>query len=100
MQPTFADSHNGSHGILLCPNCEKEHLRHDTVEVFDREEDADSGIHVAVENGKVTIDRVLKDNPSSRRHGVLIKLVCEGCSARLILSIAQHKGSTEVDLKH
>jgi hypothetical protein len=36
-------------------------------------------------------------NPSSRRGGIAIRFWCEGCPFISELTLAQHKGSTEVE---
>lgn len=98
MQPKFTSPEGDSPAVLLCPNCGHDHLRHGRVEVFERDEDEEKGVHVSVERGSALIDQNLSGNPSSRRHGLQVEFGCEGCSARLILKIAQHKGQTHVEL--
>jgi hypothetical protein len=56
--------------------CKFDYLHHDGVEVFERKEDQEEGVHVAVQNGKATFDLALSGNPSSRRHGLLVKFKC------------------------
>lgn len=97
MQPAFNPPGNGYDAELLCPNCKGSFLRHDRVEVFERDEDQEAGVHVVVENGKAIIDQSLTGNPSDRRHGLSIHFECEGCSTKSVLTISQHKGNTFVD---
>lgn len=85
-----------SEGALVCPSCGFHCLHHDKVEVFERNEDEKKGLHVFIENGVSSTDTDLSGNPSSRRNGLAIRFWCEGCKARPILSIEQHKGSTYV----
>lgn len=85
---------------LLCPNCGFNYLHHDRVEVFERSEDAPQGVHVIVNDGRATVDSSLAGNPSSRRHGLAIHFWCEGCKATPLLTIAQHKGVTHVNITH
>jgi len=99
MQPQFNPPHNGYDSELLCPSCGGNYLHHGRVEVFERAEDEDKGIHVSVEDGKAIIDTSLTNNPSARRHGISIHFSCEGCSAKPVLTFAQHKGNTFVDFK-
>jgi hypothetical protein len=99
VQPKFTPPQNGYPATLLCPECGFDHLHHDGVEVFERKEDQEQGLHVTVQDGKATIDQSLTGNPSSRRHGLLVKFWCEGCSIRLVLSVVQHKGQTHVEFK-
>jgi len=84
---------------LLCPSCGCNYLRHDKIEVFEREPDAETGLHVTVGSGKASIDSDLNDNPSSRRHGVNMHFWCENCDAKPVLSVAQHKGNTWIDFE-
>ena len=37
-------------------------------------------------------------NPSERRSGIAIEGWCENCHGRWLLTLAQHKGQTEIDL--
>lgn len=79
---------------LVCPSCGFHCLHHDKVEVFECTEDASHGVHVTVCDNKATMDTSLEGNPSPRRHGLSIHFWCEGCDAKPVLSIHQHKGST------
>ena len=85
---------------LLCPKCGFNYLHHDRVEIFDRTEDASSGVHAVVDDGKVTVDTSLNGNPSSRRHGLTIHFWCESCKAKPVLTIAQHKGNTIINIEY
>ena len=91
-QPRFRQ--DGYDSVLLCSACGGEYLHHSKVEVFERAEDEQTGLHVTAGVGPPTVDRDMARNPSSRRHGLLINFWCEYCSAITILSIAQHKGIT------
>ena len=97
MQPTFNPPEGGYGAELLCPNCSGNYQHHDRIEVFERSEDQDTGVHVVVENGSVTIDQNLAGNPSARRHGLAIYFWCELCSTKSVMTISQHKGNTYVD---
>jgi hypothetical protein len=97
MQPKFTPPQGGFPAVLLCPNCGFDYLHHVRVEVFERKEDEQKGVHVSVANGTAVIDQQLNGNPSSRRHGLRIEFSCEGCSTRPVLTIAQDKGQTHVD---
>lgn len=79
--------------VLLCPGCKDNYLHHVSVEIFERREDED-GLHVTVENQKVSVDRSMKSNPSRRRHGLLIHFECEQCDNKSVLTLVQHKGQT------
>ncbi len=97
MKPTFEQYVENAGGLLECPACGGDHLHHVKVDVYERAEDQDSGLHVSVAEGKSSEDANLVGNPSSRRHGLSISFRCEHCSAKPILTIAQHKGNTWVN---
>jgi hypothetical protein len=46
------------------------------------------------------MDTNLTGNPSVRRHGFKVYFWCEACPAKSVLSVSQHKGVTEVDIKY
>ena len=92
-------------GRVSCPRCGFDYLTHVDVHVWDRKEDADSGMHVQVLAGNVHVDSDMSSNPSERRHGLSITFLCDGCSytsegnvrlpeGALVLDIVQHKGVT------
>jgi len=74
------------------------------VEVWEREEDAGTGIHVTVDGvdrptagrgvPRVTVDADMEGNPSDRRHGLRIFFWCEHCTDEIELALDQHKGTT------
>lgn len=99
MIPKFGDFYEGDGAELLCPSCGFNYLHHDKVEVFECEEDATHGVHVTVAQAKATFDISLEGNPSARRHGLKVYFWCEGCKAKPVLSISQHKGNTYVDFE-
>ena len=81
---------------LLCPHCENNYLHHIAIDIFDREEDSEQGLHIQQSPGKFSVDTKLNGNPSSRRDGLLVKFVCESCHKESNLFIAQHKGNTQI----
>ena len=96
---------------MECPNCSGGNIHHYTVEVYEREEDAKTGLHVTVEHrpeiapppglpseSAVKTDFDMAGNPSTRRHGVRIWFWCEHCEDRFALDISQNKGLTVVRL--
>lgn len=99
MKLDFASNEEGSGVELKCPNCGSINLHHERIEIFEREEDQDTGLHVSVSDSKASIDQTLKGNPSLRRNGLTIHFWCELCSKKSQLSIAQHKGSTFVKIE-
>lgn len=99
MQPTFEQYIEGFGALLECPSCGGNHLRHEKIDVFEREEDRDDGIHILVTDGAATVDTSLKGNSSSRRHGLSVRFSCEHCPEKPVLTITQHKGNTWIDFK-
>jgi|WetSurMetagenome_2_1015567.scaffolds.fasta_scaffold700606_2 hypothetical protein len=81
-------------GELICPSCGGDNLHQVRVEVFEREEDKQTGVHADVVRDSVHIDTEMAGNPSKRRQGTKISFTCEGCDEAMILSIEQHKGTT------
>lgn len=98
MKLDFETYEEGFGGELRCPSCGFHYLHHDKVEVFERGEDAENGLHVVVESGTVRTDTNLQRNPSSRRHGLSVHFWCEGCDAKPVMTLIQHKGNTFVDI--
>jgi hypothetical protein len=88
-------------GHLLCPRCGGYLVHHDQIDVYDRDEDADDGLHVKVvfaecNDSDLTVDKDLSLNPSSRRDGMSIKFHCERCPEPFWLHVSQHKGYTDI----
>jgi len=86
--------------VLECPACGGFNLHHVRIAAFERAEDSETGIHVEVASENVTVDQNLSGNPSGRRHGLVIKFDCEGCSADIEMHIYQHKGSTFLGMNY
>jgi len=99
MIPTFGEEVvDGAE--LKCPACGGNYLHHEIIEIWDRVEDANDGLHIIIKDGKTLIDTDdFAGNPSLRRHGLTITFSCEGCPAKPVLSFAQHKGNTVVDFR-
>jgi hypothetical protein len=100
MKPTFGEFQENDGVVLQCPSCGGNFLHHERVEVFEREEDQDSGMHVLVADKKASFDTSLDGNPSKRRNGITIQFWCEQCSAKPTHTIAQHKGNTLFGFKN
>lgn len=89
---------------LRCPRCGGMQMHQGKVTVFNRNEDDETTLVTTVGNFNSLTGLVPNDgsgNPSSRRQGLVIEFDCEGCSTGdpddvLELTIAQHKGSTEI----
>jgi len=94
----FESYEDGFGSELKCPSCGFNYLHHHKIEVFEREEDAEYGLHVVIHKSAATTDPNLSGNPSGRRHGLAIHFLCEGCQSNSILTIAQHKGNTWIDI--
>lgn len=82
---------------LVCPNCGLNWLHHYQIDAFERDEDAETGLHIRVTKDRAEIDGNLEENPSGRRHGLAITFFCEQCPARPVLNIYQHKGQEFVE---
>lgn len=78
---------------LPCGACGGDFTHIASVEVFMRKEDADSGMHVLIEQASVGVDANLSRNPSPRRDGIKIMLSCETCNETAPVNIVQHKGN-------
>lgn len=90
-------------GILLCPICRGGWLHQAVVWLFERKEDSRSTLRVEVSHETPAAWATWSgsaDNPSTRRHGLIIRFWCESCgdgpSRWIDLTIAQHKGQTEI----
>ena len=85
-------------GLLLCPTCGFDHLHHDRVTTHSRAEDEDAAVQVVdVPDEEEGVAGRPPPNPSKRRSGVVIEGWCEGCDQRWMLTLAQHKGQTQID---
>jgi hypothetical protein len=91
------DEGYGPEALLHCPACSGQYLHHTGIISYDREEDAEVVRKTTVQPSGAESQVVANspDNPSKRRHGIVIHFECEGCHAAPIeLRIAQHKGAT------
>ena len=92
-QPTLGDA-------LICAGCGEQNTHTHSVDVYERKEELKEGLHVTVKDMQVSVDQeVAVGNPSSRRDGIVIKFWCEHCDTITHLNIAQHKGTTYLDIK-
>lgn len=91
---------------LCCPSCGDNFLHHRAVRVFNRDNDDETGVETFVfkEESHTRVSPCC-DNPSLRRHGVVIDFYCEHCGFgegrpddHVVgqLCIAQHKGHTGI----
>ena len=84
------------YSIIKCPSChEGNGLHHSAVEVFQRPEDADEP-SVIVHGDGSTSEGDGHRNPSGRRNGIRITLICEHCGPCGFLCIAQDKGEEHI----
>ena len=92
-----ADADLFSDEPLQCPHCGENYLYHIGVTLFERREDDDSTVVVETIDGFTAISAAASkdcNNPSPRRHGLVITFECEHCTAKPQLAFAQHKGQT------
>jgi len=95
MADQFSSVSNAIDGdTLRCASCGSYLIHHSKVEIWDRDEDEEKGLHVCVDFEDVSIDRSMAGNPSDRRHGLAIYFWCENCKANNALVLSQHKGNT------
>jgi hypothetical protein len=87
---------SGQPAVLSCPVCHGDFLHHHIVDLFEREQDEKTGLHISVSSGGVQVDSNMLHNPSRRRNGLRIEFWCETCNAKPRLDIVQHKGNTLV----
>lgn len=69
------------------------------VEVFDRKEDAEDGVHTTITGSLVQQDKCMGRNPSKRRTGVVLHFWSEIEAAphdKFVMCIFQHKGGEYV----
>lgn len=89
---------------LNCPRCGATQLHHADVTIYDRGEDVAHVTKTTLKsNGVLTVEPRAPNagNPSNRRDGLTIKFSCENCGdAPIELTIAQHKGSTEIGWRY
>jgi DNA-directed RNA polymerase subunit RPC12/RpoP len=105
LTPTIAND-----GLLRCPYCGSEYLHHFQVTTYSRQEDAINVRRVAIQTntqehaGSFDVIAMIvpnsADNPSARRHGLVIAFFCEMCPGISELTIAQHKGVSEIKWRH
>jgi rubredoxin len=102
--PVFSSDYENN---LQCPSCGYHFLHHREVLINDRTEDSEEGKSLWVggigdmNSNSLQIKYLEAStmiyNPSPRRSGIAIEFDCECCSAKPILGIYQHKGSTLVE---
>lgn len=91
---------------LVCPRCGSEYLHQVGATFYDRSEDAEMTTVTRVMGGEFQRREhpsTSIPNPSARRHGMAIVFECEGCSeddGPLELTVAQHKGNTEMGWRY
>ena len=102
---------------IKCQHCGHNYTRHFAAEIFDRSEDERlcSRLFIATPGGDTDMPtggrfRFNFDanfdassdespgNPSPRRHGIVIEVMCEECQGISALLVWQHKGETMLSL--
>lgn len=81
---------------LACPACDSFSLQRSAVQVFGRDQNPATGVHVTVSGAKVSVDLQLDGNPSKQGDGLAIEFRCDQCRAVSVLGIAQGKIQTHV----
>jgi len=61
--PNFQNYQEAHGAELKCPSCGGNYLHHESVEVWERGEDAECGLHIVIDGGKSLINTDLKGNP-------------------------------------
>jgi hypothetical protein len=87
---------------LKCPHCGDTFLHHVRVDVHARPREDGETVTTSILVRDGYAPNALpppSENPSTRRDGVTLCLVCEGCDGYSELQVAQHKGVTLIDLK-
>ena len=98
---------------LYCPICNSDNMHHIGIELFNRNEDEETGEHIQffvkesqgwshtnVSIPEHSIDDNMKNNPSDRRSGIYIKFVCEDCQHITDLAISQDRGHTLMNWRY
>jgi len=95
-----------NNNVLQCPNCGSEYLHQEQIRVYTRElEDKPTSVLAICAQSGVTEKLYINGdipplgNPSRRRDGIRIFFSCEGCDASVHLTIAQHKGNTNIEME-
>lgn len=97
----FAD-HSNDAADLLCPRCGGHYLHHTGVTMYECDKDDPNVTVIDTVGPTISINtKSPAGNPSSRRHGMVIKFNCELCSSSapddyIELAFGQHKGATKV----
>ena len=86
-------------GFLLCPTCGFDFLHHDRVTTHSRAEDEDAAVQVVDVPDEEESGGASRPSPNPSKHysGVVIEGWCDGCDQRWMLTLAQHKGQTQID---
>lgn len=96
VEPELEDMDH-DYALLKCPACKGvEGLHHCGVEIYDRNEDAEKCRLVSVGDDVCVTEADNYGNPSGRRSGIRVHFWCELCGTVTALTIAQHKGTTEI----
>ncbi|SRR5260221_9825392 len=82
--------------LLLCPGCGSEYLHHHEIDIFGgTERRGFPTLEINALTADVS-DGEPRDNPSLWRHGATAKFWCENCKCLPELTVAQHKGMTQI----
>jgi hypothetical protein len=84
---------------LMCPQCEGYRLKQTSVTVYERATDAAPiGTAVTINKEGTFSTEHLMGNPSPRKNAVVITFECIDCGVRSDLTLANHKGVTDVHM--
>lgn len=95
----IALSNNSVH-TLVCPSCGCDCLHHYKIESFERDNDEKTGIHATIKGKSISVDADMTNNPSQRRHGLIIYFFCEWCETKPVIELIQYKGRTLLTMKY
>ncbi|MCQ1061091.1 hypothetical protein LRP52_28850 [Photobacterium sp. ZSDE20] len=80
--------------LVHCAHCNSARLHQRTVDIYNRVEGDRAGYRTTVDFDRVNTVNSQAGNPSPRRQGLVIALICEDCSQVSVMTVAQQKGCT------
>jgi hypothetical protein len=81
---------------VLCPHCGFNYTHHSEVVVYERLAEDAEVVKTTVTGGRTIVELGGKGNPSRRRGGVSLKVLCESCHSLSTLTFAQVEGTTRL----
>jgi len=100
-------AHGCSDDAIACCKCKSNYVHHDIIEIWERPEDKNVGLHLIIHGSDVedrdgpvqpsmTVDLSMSDNKATRRQWIVIGLWGESCGHRSEIRISQYKGETHI----